>query len=215
MTDLMFAAVKWGRLAPGMTRPSAHLPFGYSRHPNGGILHRVDHVVIDQRQGQTDTVGAKWKCGTWAIAKDAVLLDLADWPDGYASCAACDVHDLLPHGPVVYALLCWVDGERLIKVGYSSYLPGRLTKLPGDLLGAKTGDHRLEKVLLAELAPYLVRGREWFSLEALPVIADLLKFSVSGVSPPSPGTEPAPMAGAVPVRPPTAPAVGAAKAGAA
>lgn len=183
MIDPLLIAVRDGRLGRGMTVPSRHLPFGYARHTNGGLLHRVDRVILEWRNGDLNRIGAAWSCNIAARTTDAGLVAK---PEGYSSCLLCDVHDTLPRGQVVYVALCELNGQRVIKVGCSTNLAARLLSLKpfnATLLAAKPGDGRAEKLALASLAKFCMKGREWFSLDCIPALSEAVGMDLPAVLP--------------------------------
>lgn len=183
MIDPLLSAVQDDRLGRGMTKPSRHLPFGYSRHTNGGILHRVDRVVLEWRDGNLARLGASFACSTNANTTDAALVGE---PEGFRSCPLCDVFDTLPRGEVVYVALCELSDQRVIKVGCSTNLAARLLSLKRfnpTLLAAKPGGGRAEKLALARLSKFCLRGREWFSLDCLPELAEAVGMDLPAVLP--------------------------------
>lgn len=180
-TDMALThAIRDGSLSPGMTVPSSHPPYGFARHPNGGLLHRVERVVLRWSRGHLVRIAAAWECGRFNFTTDAALVKS---PAGFRSCSGCDVHDTMPRGQSVYVARCTVAGSDLIKVGCTTNLAARLTTLerygPTTLLGHKPGGGREEKVALSEIASFRLRGREWFSPDCLPALSAALGIDIT------------------------------------
>jgi hypothetical protein len=172
MTRAMVAAVADGRLLPGMTVATSHAPFGFSRRANGGLLHRATRVVLVWKGGELSRVAAAWGCSPRFGSDD---VELVPDPTGHEWCRRCEIdRDGGSRVPVVYLALCHDDDGPVVKVGRTRNLAARIDSLHAELVASMDGRHpSTERTVLAALAPYRIRGREWFSVACLPVAAEI------------------------------------------
>lgn len=166
---------------PGMTVATAHPPFGYAKAAAGGVLHRVNRVVLVWRGGQVERVIARWSCkGTHGGSRDARLV--RD-PSGYRWCARCDIGNSEYGESLLYVALIRGGLPRIpgpiIKVGFTAQFATRMRALGAEPLATVPGGPVEEKLLLDAVQPFSVYGNEWLSLDCLPAVSETLGVPIS------------------------------------
>jgi hypothetical protein len=166
---------------PGMTVASAHAPFGYAMSPKGGVLHRVNRVVLAWHCGQVERVLARWACkGAHGGSHDARLVHS---PHGFRWCARCDIANADYGTSLLYVAVRQHGFHHaagpVIKVGFTRHIATRMRALKAAAVVTIPGGPVEEQALIDELEPFLLHGREWFSLDALPTISEALGVPLS------------------------------------
>lgn len=165
----------------GTTIASAHAPYGYATSPKGGVLHRVDKVALAWRSGGVERCIARWACkGAYGGSHDARLVHD---PYGFRWCVRCDIGNADYGTSLLYVAVRHHGFHHaagpVIKVGFTRHIATRMRALKAAALLVVPGGPADEQALLAELEPFLLHGREWFSLDCLPAVSEALGIPIS------------------------------------